>query len=246
LAWLSAIGVPSAAVEPGESPNRQPRVILPAPGNEAWRPLVFPAVDRQTAYTREIGDDGEILRSVSNCAASGLVLPIANVALSATPLLSWRWRVDGPLDIVDERSKQGDDFAARVYVLFHFDASRASALEWLRHQVGRALYRDQTPGRTLNFVWTSREQPGEFWDNPFARDAKMIALAQGATAAWRTETIDVMEHYRRHFGSPVGELMGLAVMTDSDNSCQAASASFADFTFSARPAVQNPDGRDDN
>lgn len=249
LAWLSAIGVRAAAGEPGISPAGQQRVILPAPGSEAWRPLVFPAISRHTSYSREIREGRETLRSASNCSASGLVLPLTNVALSDTPLLSWRWRVDGPLDIPDERSKQGDDFAARVYVLFRFDASRASAFEWLRHQVGRALYRDQTPGRTLNYVWTSREKPGAFWDNPFAPDAKMIALAQGATTVWRTETVDVVEHYHRHFGSPVGELMGLAVMTDSDNSCQTALAHFADFSFSARSAelpAESLGGRDDD
>ena len=249
LAWLSATGLHSVAAEPVRSPGNRQRVILPAPGSEAWQPLIFAAVSRQTTYAREIHDGVETLGSVSNCAASGLVLPLTDVALSDTPLLSWRWRVDGPLDIVDERSKQGDDFAARVYVLFRFDPSRSSVFEWLRHRVGRALYRDQTPGKTLNFVWTSREKPGEFWDNPFAPDAKMIALAQGPTAVWRTETVDVVEHYHRHFGTPVGELMGLAVMTDTDNSCQTAMARYAEFFFFARDSelpARNPGGRDDN
>ncbi len=249
LAWLSATGARSDAVEVGQAPDSQQRMPLPAPGGEAWRPIVFPTVRRQTSYFREILEGSETLRSESNCAASGFVLPLSTVELSDTPLLSWRWRVDVPLDIPDERSKQGDDFAARVYVLFRFDSSRASAFDWLRHRVGRIRYGDQTPGKTLNFVWTSREKPGAFWDNPFAPDAKMIALAQGATTTWRTETVDLIEHYRRHFGSPVGELMGLAVMTDSDNSCQTALARFADFSFSARAAelpAQAPNGRNDD
>lgn len=245
LAWFSVGGLRSAAVEADTSPGNPLRLILPPPGSGAWRPLVFPGVQRQTTYSREIHQGNESLRSESDCAASGLVLPLTDVELSDTPLLSWRWRVDGPLDILDERSKQGDDFAARVYVLFRFDSSRASAFEWFRHRVGSTLYGDQTPGKTLNFVWTSREKPGEFWDNPFAPNAKMIALASGATTKWRTETVDVIEHYHRHFGSPVGELMGLAVMTDSDNSCQTAAARFADFSFTARAAerpAQNADG----
>ena len=235
LAWLAVTGPRSAAFEVDRAPNDHQRMILPAPGSAAWRPLVFRAVTRQTTYSREIHEGHESLRADSHCAASGLVLPVTDVELSSTPLLSWRWRVDGPLDIPDERSKQGDDFAARVYVLFRFDPSRASVFEWLRHRVGSAVYGDQTPGKTLNFVWTSRAEPGEFWDNPFAPDVKMIALAQGATTDWRTETVDVIAHYLRHFGSPIGELMGLAVMTDSDNSCQTARARFADFSFSSRP-----------
>jgi len=235
LTWLAVTGPHSAAFEIGRALDRQQRITLPAPGSASWRPLIFRAVDRQTTYSREIHENQEFLLADSNCAASGLVLPITHVELSNTPLLSWRWRVDKPLDIPDERSKQGDDFAARVYVLFRFDPSRASAFEWLRHQVASALYEEQTPGKTLNFVWTSREKTGEVWNNPFASDAKMIALAQGASADWRTETVDVIDQYRKHFGSPIGELMGLAVMTDSDNSCQTTRARFADFYFSSRP-----------
>lgn len=228
-------GVSKAASNSDEVDQGRSTPPLPAPGSDAWQPLVFAGVSRHTLYSQTTDENHEALRAESNCAASGLVLPVEDIDLSATPLLSWRWRVDQPLDISDERSKPGDDFAARVYVLFRFDSERASAFEWLRHRVGSVLYGDQTPGKSLNFVWTSHAQPGESWDNPFAADAKMIALARGGSAEWRSETVDVVEHHQRHFGSPVGELMGLAVMTDSDNSCQTARARYSNFSFSSRP-----------
>jgi len=223
-------------------------VVLPAPGSEAWQPLEFAAVDRHTRYSRAADDS---LVAASDCAASGLVLPLRNTDLSDTPLLRWRWRIDEPLDIHDERSKPGDDFAARVYVLFRFDSVHASVFERLRHLARSTVYGD-LPGKTLNFVWTSHEPPGEAWDNPFARDAKMIALARGGPSEWRNETVDVAEYYRRYLAPPsevqhevrgdvmaevMAEVMGLAVMTDSDNSCQTARARYADFSFASRPDV---------
>jgi hypothetical protein len=59
----------------------------------------------------------------------------------------------------------------------------------------------------------------------------MIALAQGANPGWRTETVDVAARYRELFRSPVPPLVGLAIMSDSDNSCQRTEARFADFKF---------------
>ena len=74
----------------------------------------------------------------------------------------------------------------------------------------------------------------------------MIALARGTATHWRTETVDVAEHYRRHFGAPIGELMGLAVMTDSDDSCQTARARYADFSFSSKPLERSHNHSDGN
>ena len=177
----------------------------------------------------------EVVRAESNCAASGLVLPLDGIDLDQTPLLSWRWRVDRGLDIPDEKVKEGDDFAARVYVMFRLDRSRASTLLRLRHRLAKLLYGEEVPGSALNFVWASRLAPGTAWNNPFEPNAKMIALARGAKARWRNETVDVAAHHAELFGVPTPPLMALAIMSDSDNSCQKAEARFAAFKFLSAP-----------
>lgn len=204
---------------------------LPTPGSDAWQPLVFRGIAKRARYTRESFEGVEAARAESNCGASGLVLPLDAIHIDQTPLLSWRWRVDRGLDLSDEQTRAQDDFAARVYIMFELDQSRASSLEKLRHRLARLFYGEGIPGSALNFVWTSRLPVGTVWDNPFASSAKMIALAQGASPGWRTETVDVVARYRELFGTPVPPLLGLAIMSDSDNSCQRTEARFADFKF---------------
>jgi len=204
---------------------------LPTPGSDAWQPLVFRGIAKRARYTRESFEGVEAARAESNCGASGLVLPLDAIHIDQTPLLSWRWRVDRGLDLSDEQTRAQDDFAARVYIMFELDQSRASSLEKLRHRLARLFYGESIPGSALNFVWTSRLPVGTVWDNPFASSAKMIALAQGASPGWRTETVDVVARYRELFGTPVPPLLGLAIMSDSDNSCQRTEARFADFKF---------------
>jgi hypothetical protein len=69
----------------------------------------------------------------------------------------------------------------------------------------------------------------------------MIALAQGANTGWRTETVDVAARYRELFHAPIPPLLGLAIMSDSDNSCQSTEARFADFKFLGLPEVDEQD-----
>jgi hypothetical protein len=224
---------------------------LPSPDTPAWRPLTLRGVERGTDYAsgahpeaREPGAAGIVVAS-SNCGASGLVLPLEDleVDLAATPWLHWRWRVDLGLDLRDEerneQSKDGDDFAARVYVMFHLDPARTSIFERLRHRVARAFYGDAMPGSALNFVWTSRLAPGTTWDNPYAPSAKMIALATGPGREWRSEAVDVVSQYRDHFGAEPPRMQGIALMSDTDNSCQRTQARFAAFAFSSEETRGN-------
>ncbi len=216
-------------------------IPLATPGSGDWQPLFFRGIATHTRYSLEFFEGSEVARAESNCGASGLVLPLDAIHIEQTPLLSWRWRVDRGLDLLDEQTKAQDDFAARVYIMFELDPDRASTLQKLRHRLAKLIYGETIPGSALNFVWTSRLPVGTVWDNPFVASAKMIALAQGASAGWRTETVDVAARYRELFDAPIPPLLGLAIMSDSDNSCQSTQARFAAFKFATR---DEPDERD--
>ena len=202
---------------------------LPQPGAPAWEPLTFKSVQRQTTYTPIPGGLG--VRAEADCAASALVLPLAAIDLARTPVLRWRWQVEHPLEIENERIREGDDFAARVYLMFRFEPDRASFFERARQRLGSRLFGTEMPGSVLSFVWTSREAPGSRWTNPFASESKMIALARGGASEWRDEAVDVAAEYRRTFAHGPPAPLALGIMTDADNACQHATARYADFRF---------------
>lgn len=220
LAAALALG----AAAPGE---------LPPPGGDGWEPLTFRRIDRHTTYTRLEAAEG--VRAEADCAASALVLPLDGVDLARTPVLRWRWRVDRALEIADERSRGGDDFAARVYVMFRFEPERASFFEWARQRLGSRLFGSEMPGSALSFVWASHEAPGSVWTNPYAAESRMIALASGPSSGWREETVDVASAYRRAFDRPPPPPLALGIMTDADDACQQAVARYGSFRFTAAP-----------
>ncbi len=206
---------------------------LPPPGTSPWEALHFPKIERHTEYEVIRRAEGLSLRSKSACAASGFILSLDEFDLSETPRLSWRWRIHRGLRIEDERTKPGDDFAARVYVIFAHDPRRASFLERAARRVAMLLYGRDLPGEVINYVWASRTPVGEQWLNPFSDAAHMIALRTHSDApeakSWHSEEVNLLADRATLLGEPLPSIEAIAVMTDSDNSCTHASAEFADF-----------------
>ncbi|MFC6673115.1 DUF3047 domain-containing protein [Marinobacterium aestuariivivens] len=154
-----------------------------------------------------------VLHASSRSAASGLYREI-EIDLDRTPLLAWSWKVANLIDTPDERSKAGDDYPARIYVVF---------------SGGLAFWRT----RAINYVWSSRQPAGSEWPNAFAANARMIAVRGGSAdvGQWVHECRDVRADYRRLFAAEPGPVDAVALMTDTDNTGLEASAWYGDIRF---------------
>jgi len=206
---------------------------LPAPGMPGWQTLDFPRIEKHTRYAMVTEDGMSAVQAVANCSASALYLPI-DVDLAKTPWLQWKWKVEQPLPPHNEQEKAGDDFAARVYVMFAFDAARASWWQRLRHRMGKMIYGETIPGAAINYVFSTSAPAGETWDSPFAAESKMVSLGTGPVGKWLDESANVASDYRRYFGASPPRVLGVAIMTDSDNSCKRAVAYYADVRFAGK------------
>jgi hypothetical protein len=217
--WLLATGITAQTY------------VLPPPGGEGWQPLVFPRVEKQTAYERIEFDGEPVLRAQARCSASALLHAAPGLALARTPWLRWRWRVDRDLPARDPRTKAGDDYAARVYVAFRFEPERASAYERLKRGALRLIYGQELPGSALNYVWSAGEPEGASWPSPYAAQSRMISLGAAPAGAWREARVDLPADYRRVFGADAPPVEFVAVMSDADDGCGEALAWFADLRF---------------
>ena len=109
--------------------------------------------------------------------------------------------------------------------------SHASLWERARHLLGTKLYGDMVPGHAINYVWSSHQPTGAAWDNPFTAASKMVSRGSGPLPQWADADVDVAADYSRFFGHAPPAVLAVAVMTDSDNSCQSAIADYAEFRF---------------
>lgn len=169
-----------------------------------------------TRYMLVTDEGRRALQARSRAAASGLFKRI-HVDLRETPYLNWSWKVEETLGEIEERRKQGDDYPARVYVVFS-----GGLLFWRT--------------RAVNYVWSSSQAKGARWLNAYTDNAGMIAVQAGAEAAgeWVAQRRDVREDYRRLFGEDVRFADAVAIMTDTDDTGKAATAYYGDIYFSAQ------------
>ncbi len=167
----------------------------------------------ETHYALRENTGRGALHATSDNAASGLYREV-KVDLDSTPFLHWSWKVGNLLDGGDERSKAGDDYPARIYVVF-----------------SEGLFFWRT--RAINYVWSSHQPIGSEWPNAFTSNAKMIAVRAGPAGLqqWLSEKRDVKADYRHLFGTEPGDVSAVALMTDTDNTGLRAEAWYGDIWF---------------
>ena len=177
-----------------------------------WEEKVFAG---RTLYETVRQDGRTVVRATSRGTASGLYLR-RRIDLDETPILRWSWRVDATLGDIDERTREGDDYGARVYVV-------------RSHPV--FLWRT----RAVNYVWASARAVGETWPNAFTDASRHVAVRSGNadSGRWVDERRDVRADFRELFGESVRYVDAVAIMTDTDNTGAAAVAYYGDITFTS-------------
>lgn len=174
-----------------------------------WAPKVFKG---KTAYTLREDGGKTVLRAESHGSASGLIKEIRLDPRSA-PILRWSWKIERTLAKGDERTKAGDDYAARIYVVF------PSVLFWRT--------------RAVNYIWANRLPAGESLPNAYTSNAVMVAVesGNGKAGTWVHEERNIYEDYRALFGKEPPDLGAVAIMTDTDNTGEEAVAWYGDITL---------------
>lgn len=155
------------------------------------------------------------------------------IDLQKTPFLCWQWRIDAPVASADMTRKSGDDYAARVYLTFDVAPDQLGAFTRARLALARSIYGGQVPDAALNYIWDNHHPVGTLQENAYTDRARMLVLRSGGDLAgrWVVERRNVLQDFRQAFGDAGGQLRGLAIASDTDNTGEEAHAGFADFRF---------------
>lgn len=216
----------------GKFSTLAPGTNLPDP----WEPMTFENIDRHTSYTLVEDNSRTIIRAHSKNSASGLIHPL-RVNPKDYPVIKWRWKIDHVLEKGNATSKKGDDYAARIYVAFAFDPDNAGWWERARHKSAALFSGKEVPGTALNYIWANKASVGKIVPNPYASEARMVVLQSGnaASGRWITEDRNILEDYRRAFGKIPPDIIGIGVMTDSDDTGGETTGYYGDITLLPLP-----------
>jgi len=206
--------------------------VLPA----GWEALNLGEAERHSEYIL-VEDDGVlVVQAVSENAASAMVYPI-KVDLKKTPIVQWRWKIDNILNKGDAARKEGDDYPARLYILFDYDASRLSWFEKLEYEAYYLLTGIYPPLAALNYLWANKLPVGTLVPNIYSERVQMYAVNSGSEkiGEWVTQQRNIYEDYLQAFGEEPPAIAGIAIMTDTDNTGEKATAYYGDIRLLAAP-----------
>jgi len=171
--------------------------------------------DNKTVYTVGSNENGNFLKAVADNAASGLGKEV-KIDLNKTPFINITWKIEKDLQGINENSKKGHDFAARVFAVKKTGATPLS-------------------NRAINYVFSSNSAVGESWQSPYTKKSidNVLATTKDNLNVWVTVKANVKEDFKKFHDLDVNELDGLAIMSDTDNSKMKSISYFQNIYFSA-------------
>lgn len=181
---------------------------------------------RRTRY--EVVQEGgrPVLRATSDKSAS-LLWHKLGIRTGVKGRISWRWRGETSISQNEhEREQRGDDYAARLFVVFDSD-----------------LFSLHT--QAICYVWAAREVVGAVYRSPYANGVATIVVESGDQRAneWATEERDFVADYRNVFAMTPTTVTAVAIMVDTDNTGSTATAWFDDIALaSSSPESSVPAG----
>jgi hypothetical protein len=232
LALLAIPSILSAQAGPVIDVGRFSNAVVGNGLPAGWKPLTFKKIKKHTVYSLVNDGDTVVVKAVSDSSASGLLREI-KIDPQEYPVLQWRWKVSNILKKGDVYQKDGDDYPARLYITFEYDPSKLSFSERLKYEAARLFYGEYPPLAAINYIWESHAPIGTMVPNPFTDRVMMFVVESGAEKLnqWVDEERNVYEDYQRAFGEKPPLISGVAIMTDTDNTGESATAYYGDILF---------------
>jgi hypothetical protein len=198
---------------------------------DGWQPFELPG---KTATVYAAGSDGGrwVLHAQSDHSAS-MYRRALRIEPEQLGQVSFSWKVRSLLSDADVRESETGDAVVRVMLAFDGDPNRLSARTRLMFDLMQSLSGEAPPFATLMYVWDSRAEVDSVVLNKRSDRIRKIVLESGPAhlGQWRSYQRDVRADYRRAFGEEPGALVGVAVMTDSDNTKSRAEAWYGEIRF---------------
>ena len=171
--------------------------------------------NNKTVYSVGFNENGNFLKAVADNAASGLGKEV-KIDLNKTPFINITWKIEKDLPGINENTKKGHDFAARVFVIKKTGATPLS-------------------NRAINYVYSSNSKVGFNSPSPYTKKSidNVLATTKEHLNKWITVKANVKEDFKKFHDLDVNELDGLAIMVDTDNSKMKAISYFQNIYFSS-------------
>jgi hypothetical protein len=203
---------------------------------DGWHALKLPG-KRPTHYVPTRAADGRWVLHARADRSASLYRRKLHVLPDQLGDISFGWKVNALPHGADVRQADVEDAPVRVVLAFDGDSARLSQRTRMMFDLMHTVSGEAPPYATLMYVWDGAAPVGTLVINRRSDRVRQIVLESGTThlGRWRSYTRDIRSDYRHAFGEEPGPLIGIAVMTDTDNTATRAEAWYAQVRLSRAP-----------
>ena len=142
-----------------------------------------------------------------------------NIAPDQLNLLKFSWQIQKLIEGADMAQRDQDDSPVRLVLAFEGDRNQFSPKNAMLSELSHALSGRPMPYATLMYVWCNQRPVGSVIHNPRTDRIRKIVVESGADRLnqWASYERNIREDFEKAFGEPPGALIGIGLMTDSDN-----------------------------
>ena len=199
-----------------------------------WMPVKINDQKKPTQYDL-VEDDGKVVLHATADGAASLLGHKVAFDLKSAPMMTWRWKTARLIAAADNAVASKEDSPVRIVLEFDGDKSKLSLADKSTLATGKLLSGRELPYATLMYIWSNKEPVGKVIQNPRTPRVQMVVASSGQSGvgSWQSLSRNVVDDFRHAFGEEPGRLIGVAVLTDTDNTGDKAEAWYGDIQFQA-------------
>jgi hypothetical protein len=146
-------------------------------------------------------------------------------------LLQWEWKALNPIVNADNADGYADDAPLRILVAFDGNKSKLPLKEKMTFEMANLISGQEMPYATLMYIWSGKSPVDTIITNAHTSRIKMIVVDSGwdNLGQWHKHRRDLAADYKRAYGEAPGEVIGIALLTDTDNTKSETRAFYGDI-----------------
>lgn len=185
---------------------------------------------KNTVYRLENYQGKTVLSANSKTSASGLAVKLRPRQVNNL-WLQWEWKALSAIPEADNTDRYQDDAPLRILVAFNGNKSKLPLKEKMTFEMASLISGQEMPYATLMYIWSGKSPVETIITNAHTSRIKMIVVDSGweNIGQWHKHQRDLTADYKRAYGEAPGEIIGIALLTDTDNTKSEARAFYGDI-----------------
>jgi len=203
---------------------------------QGWSFYRIAPYKKNTVYRLENYQGKTVLSANSKTAASGLAVKLK--PKKANNLwLQWEWKALIAMPEADNSEGYRDDAPLRILVAFDGNKSKLSLKEKMNFEMANLISGQEMPYATLMYIWSGKSPVDSIITNAHTSRIKMIVVDSGwdNLGQWHKHQRDLSADYKLAYGEAPGDVIGIALLTDTDNTKSETRAFYGDIELVRKP-----------